>query len=68
MIITVEAIKYGDVIGTLMADILQYFVFVALGILIAWGRISRTNASVVKSVNDFRTTMAPYNGNEDQNR
>lgn len=67
MIITVEAIKYGDIMGELMVDMLQYFMFVALGIWIAWGQISKTNSSLVKGVNEVRSTMAPYNGSGAQN-
>lgn len=65
--LTIEAIKYGDIIGVLMGDMLQYFIFVALGIWIAWGQITKTSGSLVKGVGEVKSTLIPYGDGTVQN-
>ena len=57
---TLDAITRPNIIKTMMGDMLQYLIFVALGIWIAWGQITKTNGSLVKGFDEVKTTMAPY--------
>ena len=57
---TTEALRDGEVMVSLMGDIVQYLIFVALGIWIAWGQITKTGSSLIKGVGEVKTTLRPY--------
>ena len=55
-----HALGYADVWVSMTLDSLTSFLFIALGIFIAWGQISRTGSSVIRNVDAIRSTAVPY--------
>lgn len=54
------ACKEPDFWGAVLTDCIVPFIFVALGIFIAWGQIRKTNVNLVQDAKALRDTMAPY--------
>lgn len=59
-----HALGYVEVWVSMTTDSLSSFLFIALGIYIAWGKISRTGGSVIRGVDAVRSTIAPYDGED----
>lgn len=55
-----ELMKDGEVWKEALTSNIMAFVFIGLGILIAWGQISRTGASEIQNAEEIRKTMIPY--------
>lgn len=55
-----EIVGDGQFWAELLPSNIMAFVFIGLGILIAWGQISKTGASEIHNVEEIRKTMIPY--------
>ena len=55
-----DALTDSSFLADLTVNSLMEFFFVALGILIAWGQIRKTNVDTLQETNALKDTMMPY--------